>query len=99
MANITVTEILGTDSMNNSRVTINNNFKTLAQAIDTLNSVVTPSEIGNVQSVALKGSSVTVGSNNEIIINSNGIHMGAGVLDEELLTTIIEFFNNNGTGN
>lgn len=34
--NIIVTEILGTDSMNNSRITINNNFKTLADSIKQL---------------------------------------------------------------
>lgn len=95
MANITVTEILGTDSMNNSRVTINNNFKTLAQAVNDLSSVVTPTEIGTFNT-AIKGSSITIGSSNNVIINNNGIHIGTNgaVLDEELLTTIINFFNN-----
>lgn len=95
MANITVTEILGTDSMNNSRVTINNNFNALATAVNDLMNVVTATSVGTTNT-ALAGSSLTIGSSNEIVINSSGIHIGTtgAVLDEELLETIINFFNN-----
>ncbi len=64
MANfsVTITEILGTDSMNNSRITINNNFATLAASINTLANFIDPANGGTVGSTnaTFTGSQLTV---------------------------------------
>lgn len=82
--NITVTEILGTDSMNNSRVTINNNFKTLATAINTIGRLVSDSEIGS-PTTALKGSELRVG---DVVVTAQGVTIGEYTLTSEHIQKI-----------
>lgn len=89
--NITVTEILGTDSMNNSRVTINNNFRVLAQAINTIGQLVSADEIGST-TTALKGSTLQIGN---IAINSNGITIGDNTLTADHIAKLIRLFDDN----
>lgn len=89
--NITVTEILGTDSMNNSRVTINNNFKTLATAVNTIGRLVSDDEIGS-PTTALKGSSLQTG---DVTVNSQGVRIGDYLLTSEHIQKIIQLFDTN----
>lgn len=89
--NITVTEILGTDGMNNSRVTINNNFRVLAQAINTIGQLVSADEIGST-TTALKGSTLQIGN---ITINSNGITIGDNTLTADHIAKLIRLFDEN----
>jgi len=82
--NITVTEILGTDSMNNSRVTINNNFRVLAQAINTIGQLVSADEIGST-TTALKGNELRVG---DVVVTTQGVTIGEYTLTSEHIQKI-----------
>jgi len=87
--NVTVTEILGTDSMNNSRVTINNNFNTLAQTINQMGLLFNGNEIGS-QTSEFSGSKATIGG---VTIENNSIKVGStvlGVADFSTLRTMID---------
>lgn len=81
---VTVTEILGTDSMNNSRVTINNNFKTLASSINSLTQVINANTIG--------GTGINFEGDNAVIrgsVNANSINLGSAALNEETLQALL----------
>lgn len=97
---ISVTEILGTDGLNASRITINNNFRVLKDAINRFGDVVSIEQssirIGDgsypvsVPSAMSITNDLTVGGNvscQKLVINGNE-------LDEALLTQIIEYFEN-----
>lgn len=59
---IRVTEVLGTDSMNNSRITINNNFKTLADAINKIDTALHSSiDMGTVSAESLSAQTLRLG--------------------------------------
>lgn len=59
---IRVTEVLGTDSMNNSRITINNNFKTLADAINKIDTALHSSiDMGAVSAESLSAQTLHLG--------------------------------------
>ena len=82
---IRVTEILGTDSMNNSRITINNNFRTLSDTINKLESEIRSSiEMGDVVA-----SSVT----SETRVASDRLEIGGVQLDGETLSALIALLN------
>lgn len=82
---IRVTEILGTDSMNNSRITINNNFRTLSNTINKLESEIRSSiEMGDVVA-----SSVT----SETLVASDRLEIGGVQLDGETLSALIALLN------
>lgn len=82
---IRVTEILGTDSMNNSRITINNNFRTLSDTINKLESEIRSSiEMGDVVA-----SSVT----SETLVASDRLEIGGVQLDGETLSALIALLN------
>ena len=87
--NVTVTEILGTDSMNNSRVTINNNFKTLAQTINQMGLLFNGNEIGS-QTSEFSGSKATIGG---VTIENNSIKIGSSSLDATSLAALLQFTN------
>lgn len=89
--NITVTEILGTDSMNNSRVTINNNFKTLATAINAIGRLVSNDEIGS-PTTPLRGRELRVG---DVVVTTQGITIGEYTLTSEHIQKIIQLFDTN----
>lgn len=91
---VTVTEILGTDSMNNSRVTINNNFNTLATAINNISNLVSTTQIGNATTIDLQGKSATIGgvtiNNGAVQIGTNGaLQIGGSSLDETALAALL----------
>lgn len=88
--NVTVTEILGTDSMNNSRVTINNNFKTLAQTINQMGLLFNGNEIGSKTS-EFSGSKATIGG---VTIENNSIKIGSSSLDDTSLAALLQLINN-----
>ena len=84
---VTITEILGTDSMNNSRVTINNNFRTLATAINNISNLVSSNQIGEATTVDFYGKSATVGG---VVISNNAIQIGNSSLDASALASLLE---------
>ncbi len=89
---INITEIQGTDGLNASRITINNNFRSLKDAIDVIS-----------DKFVIDGSTITIGSNGydvrsygdmmvEGIVSTSaaGIKIGNTVLTEEQLIRLIE---------
>lgn len=73
---IRITEILGTDNMNNSRITINNNFKTIAETINRLdNQIHTEITMGSVSA--------------ETVTLSNTLKIGNTELTEEQLQQLL----------
>lgn len=83
---VTVTEILGTDSMNNSRVTINNNFQTLASSINSLTQVI------NANTSTIGGTGINFEGDSALIrgsINANSINLGSTALDEHTLQELL----------
>lgn len=89
---VTVTEILGTDSMNNSRVTINNNFRTLATAINNISNLVSSNQIGDATTVDFFGKSAVIGG---VSISSNAIQIGSSSLDGASLAALLQLLENN----
>lgn len=64
MNQITVTEILGTDALNASRITINSNFAICEGAINNLLNIITIGESSSIvgtSTTQFKGSSITLG--------------------------------------
>lgn len=64
MNQITVTEILGTDALNASRITINSNFAICEEAINNLLNIITIGESSSIvgtSTTQFKGSSITLG--------------------------------------
>ena len=64
MSQITVTEILGTDALNASRITINSNFAICEDAINNLLNIITIGESSSIvgtSTTQFKGSSITLG--------------------------------------
>lgn len=82
---VTVTEILGTDSMNNSRVTINNNFRTLAESINSIANIISGNTIG-VSGVEFVGDSVNVSGE----VKGNSLKLGSASLDEQTLAALLQ---------
>lgn len=82
---VTVTEILGTDSMNNSRVTINNNFRTLAESINSIANIISGNTIG-VSGVEFVGDSVNVSGE----VKGNSLKLGNTALDEQTLAALLQ---------
>lgn len=73
---IRITEILGTDNMNNSRITINNNFKTIAETINRLdNQIHTEITMGSISA--------------ENLTLSNGLKIGNTELTEDQLQQLL----------
>lgn len=73
---IRITEILGTDNMNNSRITINNNFKTIAETINRLdNQIHTEIAMGSISA--------------ENLTLSNGLKIGNTELTEDQLQQLL----------
>jgi len=95
MAQITITEILGTDNIASSRVVINNNFQTLENAINTLE---------NYLNTTPPGASLTIGNIN-IPLNSNQVNTvlfnneGSAQIDGNLLVNLDFVLNGNGLFN
>jgi len=77
MANIT--EILGTDSLSSSRITINGNFSSLNDELADVTSILDPvnSTISGVSSIA--GEQITIQSNNSIIVEATSSALLVGV--------------------
>lgn len=74
---ITITEILGTDSLSSSRITINNNFNTLKSEVNRLAKYVNNSTIGgSVYDVECKT-----------------LKIGSTILDEATLIQLINSLN------
>lgn len=89
---VTVTEILGTDSMNNSRVTINNNFKTLASSINSLTQVI------NTNTSTIGGTGINFKGDNALIsgsVNANSINLGSTALNEQTLKALLALLETN----
>lgn len=89
---VTVTEILGTDSMNNSRVTINNNFKTLASSINSLTQVI------NANTSTIGGRGINFEGDTALIhgsINANSINLGSAALDGQTLQALLKLLETN----
>ena len=73
---IRITEILGTDNMNNSRITINNNFKTIAETINRLDSQI--------------HTEITMGSvSAETVTLSSALKIGSTELTEDKLQQLL----------
>lgn len=72
---VNVTTILGTDSMNNSRVTINNNFELLAQSVNAISDFFNGNAIGSTNS-SFTGASLTAGG---VSISGGSIQIGNNV--------------------
>lgn len=82
---VNVTEILGTDSMNNSRVTINNNFKNLAKSISSIVNIISGNTIG-VSGVKFIGDSVNVSGE----VQANSLKLGDTPLDGQTLADLLQ---------
>ena len=85
--NVTITEILGTDSMNNSRVTINNNFSTLANTINQMGLLFDGNAIGSNSTSEFKGVKANIGN---VIIENGSIRIGSTTLNGEDFARIKE---------
>lgn len=73
-----ITEILGTDGLNESRITINNNFKICQDAINEIVELVHTGEASNI-----------IGDGNTAIVG-NTLRLGDVVLTSEQLQQLIE---------
>ena len=88
---ITVTQILGTDAMNASRITINENFNTVASAINTLQSLVSTNQIGT-PTASIVCSSLNAGQNGITTngtVTCNGLTIGGTSLNEQNLIGLL----------
>ena len=90
MNNVNVTEIKGTDSMNNSRVTINDNFKTLADAVNDIGGLINDNEIGNQASSEFKGAEASIGG---VTLREGSIRIGSVALDANDFEAIRSIIN------
>lgn len=95
---VTVTTILGTDSMNNSRVTINNNFKTLADSINNIAEFFPVANQFGSNTLTVTASTVNAASavitndikvGNGVKLSTNGLTIGSELLDETKLTALL----------
>lgn len=105
---ISVTEILGTDGLNASRITINNNFRVLKDAINRFGDVVSIEQssirIGDGSYPVSVPSAMSI-SNNLTVSNDvsctnvrcDKVVIGAYELDVNLLQQIVEYFENQPT--
>lgn len=91
MNDINVTKIKGTDSMNNSRVTINDNFNTLAEAINTIGDLINGDEIGNQASSNFKGAEASIGG---VTLREGSIRIGSVALDANDFEALRAIINN-----
>lgn len=73
-----ITEILGTDGLNESRITINNNFKICQDAINELSGIVRIGETSN-----------TIGDGSTAIVGGT-LRLGNVVLTSEQLQQLID---------
>lgn len=81
---ITVTEILGTDALNASRITINSNFSVCAGAINSLLNIISISE-----------SAASIG-NGDTQYTGSRLTLGAYTLDATTLGQLLELLNQQG---
>lgn len=88
--NVTTTEILGTDSMNNSRVTINNNFKSLAETINSIGNYFPGVDQFGTSTMTITASSITASN----VIAKNFVRIGNTTLNEQQLIVILNHLNN-----
>lgn len=81
---ITVTEILGTDALNASRITINSNFHVCEGAINSLLNIINVSE------------SASIIGNVNTQYNGNSLTLGQYTLDAQKLGQLLELLNQAG---
>lgn len=81
---ITVTEILGTDALNASRITINSNFHVCEGAINSLLNIINVSE------------SASIIGNVNTQYNGNSLTLGQYTLDAQKLGQLLELLNQTG---
>ena len=81
---ITVTEILGTDALNASRITINSNFSVCAGAINSLLNIISISE-----------SAASIG-NGDTQYTGSSLTLGQYTLDAQTLGQLLESLNQGG---
>lgn len=82
---ITITEILGTDALNASRITINSNFHSCEGAINSLLNIINVSE-----SAAIIG-------NGDTQYTGNALTLGQYTLDAQKLGQLLELLNQGDT--
>ena len=86
---VTVTEILGTDSMNNSRITINNNFSALATSVNEILKVV---DIESA-STTIGGTGVNFNGNNATFqnnVSATTLTLGNITIDQSQLDALLK---------